>query len=244
MKIIHHKKPKFEPVNMLCDDIIDSKLEKYESIKTCFSNPSTTLMLGKQGVGKTTTMINLLKNCFKKCFHNVILIMPENSLNSIPVKENIFYKYLDRENDIYNDYTPEILENIYERLEASSENGEFTILIIDDFGSKMKSLQTEEILNRIIVRQRHLKVSTFLLLQNYYQLSKRIREVCQNIFMFNVGKSQAGKILAEQLELKPEQFNDFMSLYKKPNDYILISLKHKRYFFNMEDEIIFSDDNV
>lgn len=244
MKIIKHKRPSFEPIGMLCDVLIDSKMEKYEPVKTCFSNPSTTLMLGKQGVGKTTTMINLMKKCFKKCFHNAILIMPENSLNSIPDKDNIFYKYLDRENDIFNDYTPEILEEIYNRLEASAENGEFSILILDDFGSKMKSLQTEEILNRIIVRQRHLKVSTFLLLQNYFQLSKRIREVCQNIFMFNVGKSQAEKVLKEQLEIKPDQFDDFMSMYKKPNDYMLISLKHKRYFFNMEDEIIFSDDNV
>ena len=238
MKIIPHEKPKFQRVGMLCDTLIDPKLEKYESVKTCFSNPATTLMLGKQGVGKTTTMINLMKNVFKKCFHNAILVMPENSLNSIPQKDNIFTKYLG-EDDIYNDYTPEILETIYERLESTAENGEFSILIIDDFGSKMKSSQTEEILNRIIVRQRHLKVSTFLLLQNYFQLSKRIREVCQNIFMFNIGKSQASKVLAEQLELKPEQFDDFMSLYKKPNDYMLISLKHKRYFFNMGDEIIF-----
>jgi hypothetical protein len=235
--------PTFKPVKMMCDELIDEKLEKYEPVKTCFANPATTLMLGKQGVGKTTTMINLMKNVFKKCFHNVILVMPENSINSIPEKDNIFYKYLG-EDDIFHDYTPEILESIYDRLQASSDNGEYTILIVDDFGSKLKSPQTEEILNRIIVRQRHLKVLTFLLLQNYFQLSKRIREVCQNIFMFNIGKSQASKVLAEQLELKPEEFNDFMSLYKKPNDFVLISLKHKRYFYNMKDEIVFSQEDI
>jgi len=242
MKIIHHKKPKFEAVKMTCDDLIDPKMEKYEPVKTCFSNPSATLMLGRQGVGKTTTMINLMKKVFKKCFHNVILVMPENSLNSIPEEDNIFYKYLDRENDIYHDYTPAILEQIYDRLQETSDNDEHTILIIDDFGSKMKNSDTEEILNRIIVRQRHLRVSTFLLLQNYFQLSKRIREVVQNLFMFNVGKSQAQKILAEQLELKSNDFDDFMSLYEKPHDFILVSLKHKRYFKNMEDEIIFSNE--
>lgn len=243
MRVVHHKIPKFDNVAMTCDTLIDPKLEKYEPVKTCFSNPATTLMLGKMGVGKTTTMINLMKKCFKKCFHNCILVMPENSIMSIPEKDNIFYKYLDEE-DIFHEYTPEVLESIYDRLQETSERGEYTILIIDDFGSAIKNKDTEEILNRIIIRQRHLKVSTFLLLQNYFQLSKRIREVATNIYMFNIGKSQSHKVLAEQIELRPNEFDDFMSLYKKPHDFILISLKHKRYFYNMKDEIIFSGEDI
>ena len=81
---------------MTCDNPIDDKLLKHEAIKTCFSRHSFTIVAAKMGAGKTSTTLALLKSVFSRCFHNIFVIIPENSLNSIPEKDNLF---LPKENE-------------------------------------------------------------------------------------------------------------------------------------------------
>ena len=222
---------------MECDHVIDPKLEKYEAVKACFSKSFTCLVSGGTGSGKTTWVVQMVKSVFKKCFHDIFLIIPENSLNSISEADNVFRKYLDEEH-IFHEYTPEVLQNIYDRIEANAGEGYTSLLIIDDFGADLKSKPTELILNRLCLKNRHLRCSTIILAQNYFMLGKKIREIVNNVVLFNTNKSQNRKFFDEQFDFGDKQFKELMSLLKTTHDYFIINLKYKRIFFNC-NEVIF-----
>lgn len=241
MIIKQFSKPKIPKVLMTCDNPIDDKLLKHEAIKTCFSTYNFTIIAGKMGQGKTSTTLSLLKSVFGRCFHNIFVIIPENSLNSIPEKDNLFLPKENENKFIYHEYNEQSLGEIYDMLVEDSGDGYSSILIIDDFGSEFKTNKTaEKILNKIIIRMRHLKTSIMLLTQNIYQNPKKWREVATNLLVFDLGKSQMEKIFNEFFDYKKEQFDEIMKLYKNPWDYLLLNLKHKRLFFDF-NEILFEE---
>lgn len=232
-------KPTLKPILMNCDGAIDKKLEEHESIKVCFSRYSFTIICGRMGSGKTSSTISLLRDVFHQCFHNIYIVIPENSLHSIPRKDNLFLPKDNESKKIYHDYTPESLEEILDELHQESEENYSSLLIIDDFGSRFKTdKRCENLLNTIIIRMRHLKCSIMLLTQNLYQNPKKWRELATNLIMFDLGKSANEKVFNEFFDYKREQFDQIMKLYKNPWDYLLLNLKHKKIYFNF-DEILF-----
>lgn len=237
MKIIELKKPNLPKVKMVCDESIDKKLEEIPAIKTCFSKSHTTLISGGCGSGKTTTLIQLIKGLLKGCYEDIFLIMPENSYGSIDEKDNIFKKYLDEEN-IYHEYNEEILEEIYEKLEDNSSNGYHSLVIIDDWGHLLKDRGTEKILEKMILKNRHLRTSMFILTQQYYMLGKKLREIMTNVIMFNTNKSQNKKFFEEQFNMPENNFNELMTLLPNIHSYLILNLKYKKIYHNW-NEIIF-----
>jgi hypothetical protein len=234
-----YSKPKIEPVMMTCDKAIDPKLEMHEAVKVCFSRYSFTIASGKMGQGKTSTTLSLLRGVFSQCFHNIYIIIPENSLHSIPEKDNLFLPKENESKKIYHEYSEETLLEILDELHEESEQNYSSLLIIDDMGSKFKQdKRAENVLNNIIIRMRHLKTSIILLTQNIYQNPKKWREVATNLICFDLGKSQMEKIFNEFFDYKRDQFEEIMKLYKNPWDYLILNLKHKRLFFDF-NEIVF-----
>lgn len=237
MKIIELEKPKLPNVRMLCDDIIDKKLEEFPAILTCFGTSSTTVISGGTGSGKTTFVLQLMKKIFKKVFHQIILMMPENSFRSISPEDNIFAKYLEKEN-IYHEYNPEVLAEIEEKIEEASAEGYFTLLIIDDFGSVLKNKVEAKQLQTMFLKNRHLRLSVFVLCQNFYQMPKIVREIANNAIIFNTNKSQNEKFYTEMFSGKKKDWDELMKMMTTSHDYLLVSLKHKKLFYNW-NQIIF-----
>lgn len=237
MKIIENEKPKLPKVHMLVDDVIDLKLTKFPAIKQCFSTSNTTLICGGTGSGKTTWLIQMMKNIFKKVYHQIFLIIPENSLNSIDPKDNIFTKHLEPE-DIYHTYDVDTLQEIYEKIQDNASEGYYSLLLVDDMGNQLKNKEEAKILQSMFLKNRHLRLSIFMLCQNFFQMPKIVREITNNAILFNTNKSMNEKFFNEMMNVKKENFDELMKLCPTTHDYILISLKHKKIFCNW-NEIIF-----
>ena len=241
MRIIQHTKPKLGKVTMVCDKPIDPKLEMYEAVKSAFSTPNFTIFSGAMGTGKSTVLIGMLKTIFRKCFHDIFCIIPEISLHSISERDNVFSKYLDEEH-LFHSYDVETLENIYEKVLANAKENYYSMLIIDDFGVNLRDRDTEKVLNKMIIKMRHLKLGAiFVLCQNYFQLGMKLREVASNIILFPTSKGQNYKLFREQFHYSEEQFKQVIASLKGAHDWLLLDLKHKRLFNNDWDEIVFDD---
>lgn len=239
MKVIELSKPKLKPVKMTVDEILDPKLEQYPAIKLCFGTSNTTLISGGTGSGKTTWLIQMLKTIFKKVYHEIFLIMPQNSLNSISEKDNVFKKYLDPDN-IFHNYDVETLETIYDKVQENANDGYYSLLLIDDMGSSLKNKAEAKLLQTMFLKNRHLRLTAFVLTQNFYQMPKLIREITNNAILFNTNKSQNEKFFNEMMNVKKDEFNELMKRLPTTHDYILVSLKHKKIYHNW-DEILFDD---
>jgi hypothetical protein len=234
-------KPKLKKVEMTCDVIIDKKLTKYPVIEDCFSRTNFTIVTGLMGQGKTTLAVQMINSLYKHVFADIYVVMPENSIASIPDKFN-FTKHLDPEEHLYHEYNEETLNTIYDKLLENAEAKNHSLLLLDDFGNDYKEKRCEKLLNRIIIRMRHLRCSVMVLAQNIYQLPKKMREVASNLVTYNLGKAQMEKIFHEFLNMKPDKFVEVMRLFKDPHDYLLLNVRKQKLYYKFEAEVILNED--
>jgi thymidine kinase len=239
MRIEVLDKPNLKKVNMLVDDVIDPKLLKYPMVEDLFSRTSFNIICGKPGAGKTSIITNFVKTIFKKAFEHILVFMPEGSRRSI---ENDIYGKQLPPGDLYDALTADNLEDVIEKLNESSEEGENTLLLIDDFQSALKDPDIQKRLQTIVTRMRHLRCSIFILQQNFQKLPKFLRELVTNVITFNIGKSQLNKLFEETVQLDKEKFQNLIDLaFKEKNDYIIINVNGNRNIYKGFDRIVFEE---
>jgi DNA replication protein DnaC len=240
IRIKENKKPNIEKIKFECDNEIHTKLNEFPLARDFLNKSNTTLFIGRQGSGKTSLMVNIVKKIYKKCFHFIYVFMPHSSRKSL--KNNIFDKYLD-ESQLYEELNEETIEDLYAKLKDNSENNYRSLVIFDDVQKALKNNDVLRSLKNIIANQRHLKVCNFILLQNYFSLDKSLRELTNNIIMFKLNKSQTEKIFNESIESAKDKFHDIRNVvFDKPYSYMFINLPSQR-IFKEWDEIIYNDDD-
>jgi hypothetical protein len=229
------KKPNLPPTKMNCDDCIDPKLNIYPMIQDSFSKTSFNVCLGSMGSGKTSLIVSLIKGIFKKCFHSIYVIMPPNSRASL---ENDIFSKLPQE-QVYDDLNENVLNDIYEKAKNDSSEGYYTLLIIDDFQNMFKQTNIEKILQKLILKMRHIRTTTFLLQQNVKSLPRNLRMLVSNYITFDLGKSQMMDLFDESIQLDKNKFQQIMDLgFKQKYDWLLINLRNKNIYAKF-DKIIY-----
>lgn len=227
------KKPTLPPTKMNCDDCIDNKLNMYPMIQDAFSKTSFNVVLGSMGSGKTSLLISLLRGVFKKCFHSIYVIMPPNSRASL--NNDIFSKL--PQDQVYDDLNENILNDIYDKLKENSNDGYYSLLIIDDFQNMFK--QYEKQLQKIILKMRHIRTTIFLLQQNVKSLPRNLRLIVSNYITFDLGKSQMMDLFDESIQLDKNKFQEIMDLgFQQKYDWLLINLRNKNIYAKF-DRIIY-----
>lgn len=229
-------KPEITKIKMNCDEVIDNKLLKFPMIADCFSKSSFNTILAKMGQGKTSLITSLLKTVFKKCFSKIYVFIPQNSRQSID--NDIYGKHLP-EDQLYDELTVENLNEVYENLQESSNDNEYSLLIIDDFQTQLKDVEILSILKKIVTKMRHLRCSIWLLQQNFQALDKSLRELLSNVIVFDVGKSQLEKLFEEVLTINKKLYNQLIDfVFINNHDWICININGNKNIYKMFDKII------
>ena len=235
MEIKENNKPIFKKVKMKCDMELNPKLNDYELTREFMNKFNTTVLCGRQGSGKTSLMVNLVRKLFKKCFHNIYVVMRETSRMSLD--NNIFDKNLP-EDQLYEDLTADVLEEIYEKVKINAKNGEYSLVIFDDQQDAMKDKLVVKILKKIVANQRHLHLVNLIILQNFQALDKSIRRIINNLIFFKMDKQQNEDIMTEVIPYKKELFDEIIKIgFDEAYSWIFINLNTGR-TFKMWDEII------
>ena len=229
-------KPNLTKIKMNCDDVIHEKLTKYPMVSDCWSTSSFNVVVGKMGQGKTSLVTALVKKVFCRCFESIYIIIPPNSRASID--NDIFGKNLP-EDQIHDTLTYDGLCEIYEKLQENSSEGYNSLLIIDDFQSQLKDPKILNVLQKIITKMRHLRVTIFLLNQNFQKLEKSLRELISSLLVFNLGKSQLEKIFDEVIQINKDKYQELTDLaFKDKHDWLCFNLHKSRKIYRNFDEII------
>ena len=239
LKIQKNKSPNIEKIKFECDHEIHPKLNEFPLARDFLNRSNTTIFIGRQGSGKTSLMVNIVKKLYKKCFHNVYVFMPQSSRKSL--KNNIFDKYLP-EDQIYEELNGQTIQELYHKLKENSSEGYRSLVIYDDVQRALKDNSVLLSLKNIVANQRHLKVCNIILLQNYFALDKSLRELANNIVLFKLNKTQTEKVFNECVESAKDKFSDIRDLvFDKPYTWMFINLPSQR-IFKEWDEIIYNDD--
>jgi len=240
MYIKQHPKVDLKTIKMNCDFKLHEKLEHTELTKSFFNKTNFTLIVGSCGSGKSTWTISFIKQLYKKVFNNVYLVMPPSSRASI--QDNPFEDLA--EDKVHDELDEETINFIYEMLKVNSEEDETSLLILDDVQRALKEKSVLKSLKNVIANRRHLKTTTFCIVQNYNALDKSLRSLATNIICFaNLTPSQFETIREEHLNIDKDTFKKIRKMcYSEPHDWMLINCESER-IFKKFDEIIYEEED-
>ena len=161
-----NKEIKFDIPKFSCDDNAIGEHLNEHPLTQLLNVYGFLCIIGRPGSGKTSLAISMITQkktkIFNKCFHHIILLMPENSINSL--HKNPFK---DLEN-IYGELNDDTIEEIYQKINAFSKNDEKTLLLIDDMTADLKSSKkVMDTTKRLIYTRRHLKLNIIITAQTY-----------------------------------------------------------------------------
>lgn len=200
-------------------------------------------VIGRPGSGKTSLSISLMTQkdpkIYKKTHHHMIILMPQNSINSL--KKNPF-KQLPEEN-FYEELNDATIENIYEKVNGYSKDDEKTLLFIDDMTADLKkSKYVIDTLKKLVFNRRHLKLNIIITAQSYNNIPLDLRKCITSIIIFKPPKKELEILFQELIENKKDLFLDIMKLvYTDKHNFLFINVPSQKMFRNW-DELIIKED--
>ena len=239
LEIKHNKEIKMEIPDFVCDGGIGEHLRKHDLLSN-LNAYTFDVLCGKPGSGKTSLMIAMLtgkkeKQIYRKVFNHVLVVMPRTSIQSM--KKNVFKKH--PEEKIFEELDLPTIDTIYDKLVEASNEGENTLLIMDDVGASLKNNDIQKIFRKIVYNRRHLKCKICILVQSFLSLPKEIRKLLNNIFMFKPSKVEFENLFDELFETNKDLAMDIMNEgYQNPHDWLMLNVDSQRIFKNNGDEII------
>jgi len=240
IKLKKNEEMKLQIPEFNCDyNPLGDHLNKYDMLKN-LNSFSFNGIIGKPGSGKTSLLLSFLtgkgeQKIFRKVFTHILLVMPTSSRNSL--KKNIFEKHPDEK--MYEELTPDSIDEIYNKLDMYSKEGDTTLLILDDVGASLKDYHIQKTLRKIIFNRRHLKCQIFTLLQSFMSIPKEVRKLYSNLFMFKPSKVEFQNLFDELFETKKDDAMDIMRYaFDKPHQFLMMNIENQRLFKGFDELLL------
>jgi GTPase SAR1 family protein len=231
ISIKENDKPKLKVCEMICDVKLHAKLDKYE-LTQFLNNHSTTLMIGKPKSGKTSLLYSFLKSkeLLRNVYDKIFLFQPSQSRASM--KDKIFDNIPDDQK--FEELNLENLNDVETNLDVGSN-----IIIFDDQTAYLKDNEIQKKLKEFVYNRRHKHLSIIFLVQSWLSVTKDIRKLFTNIFIFKVSKNEMEQIFDEVVELKKDYILPLMKLtYDEPHQYLFINTDSQRLFKGFDEIIV------
>ena len=219
------EKIKIKPPKMLCDDVISEKIPEPLDKKSFVY-----IIVGAKGSGKSSLMTSLVTGkkepfkAYRGAFDEVLINIPESSLRSMAGEP---FKSIPRGN-IFPDFNLELLQKIGEIAEEHSADDEFTLAIIDDASSKLKSNKMIiDALTQLVHKHRHLRLSLMILVQDLVSVPLGVRKNADALFYFRPTNDKSNQIFREEFlgGFSKDETNALMNYtFKKKGDFLMVKL--------------------
>lgn len=217
-------------VKMICDKPLSTK----RTILPPFLNTSFFMIIvGKPGSGKSTFLFSMLtsKHIYKKIFHDILYVAPQNSRNSIQNNP-----LADLETGLFDNLDYTVQEQINENKLKYDETGKGNqLLIIDDCTAYLKDINNIQMLNELGMNRRHLNLSIILLVQYVISIPPSIRSLYNLICIFKPVKKDYERIQREFLFMKKDDFIEFIDyVFKTKHDNLIINTDNETFYKNLQ----------
>ena len=154
------------------------------------------VMTGSGGSGKSSLMLSLIKGPYKKKFNNIYYICPMVSFLSVASHP---FKNHDK---VYHELTIDLLLGIYKELEEKKEEEddiEYSLIIIDDMADALKDADIQRVLNKMMIKSRHLGLSWIITLQAFIYFPKILRRQITNLILFKPKSVDEFNIVSKEM---------------------------------------------
>jgi KaiC/GvpD/RAD55 family RecA-like ATPase len=242
IKIKKSDKIEITPPCFKCDYNLTDHLVNYPQFSH-LNKFNTTAIIGKPGMGKTSTLISILSQkgkdkIYHKVFDFVYIIMPSQSRASLA--KNIFEKH--NPSRLFDDLTLENLQRIYDAIEENSTNKKTSLVVYDDVTSNLKNKEIQSLLKKMSYNRRHLKLVQMFLIQSWIAVPLTIRKLFSNLIIFKPAKLEWLKICEETIEQDDDIALALLDLYDDPHDYIFVNVTNQKMYLNQDEIEILEND--
>lgn len=247
-----NKNAKIKGVKMNTNNLIKNGIEPFTRYNFSI------LVVGPPNSGKTSFIIDQLtrpkrgdipEGILYKKFNQVFIMSP--SLNTIDKNLNI------PEEQIFNEYNPEILEKIIldqqkdfaevteinklidiqnkeDKTEVEHEPYNEVLLVIDDFQTEISKDKTK-FFSKILMNRRHLRISLIVLVQVFRKLSPTYRKSFSNtIFFKNNNRQELAVIQNELTSFTNQEFKQLIDCaLVEPHDFLIFSNNSNKIYRNL-----------
>lgn len=228
----------------LCEDLPDP-LPNYCGFNFVIS--------GASGSGKTTLMTSFMsakkkngvRQSYRKLFDHILVVSPTLGQGK-SVKNDVFKSI--PESQKWTAFNPKTMKEVNEALEEFRDEGEKTMLILDDIGAQLrKSATAEKDLVSLLQNRRHMFCSVFILVQKYKDLPMGIRNNMSHFVTFRPkNQMEMEAICSETMPFKRAHWQHIMNhVFDNDNKFsflmIDMSLKQTnkyRYFSGLDEMLI------
>jgi Poxvirus A32 protein len=241
-EIIQNKQIKIPIPEFVCDGGYNDNLNDIPMLSH-LNSYKTTALIGKPQSGKTSMLVGWLKSTkpkiLRRCFHNVFIIMPKSSRESMKVNP---FKNHD-ESKMFEELNYETLDHIYQRLLKDTAENKKSLLIMDDVGAAIKNKEVQQLFKLINYNRRHLKVKIIVLLQSYISVPREVRKLINNIVLWKPSLIEFENIMNECLEMKRDKAIELMKMvYTKPHDYLFLNIDNQKMYMDYNEIVLKKED--
>lgn len=206
------------------------------------------LFIGAKGSGKTTLMINLLKNkdAFKGYFDNIFIVSPTAGKDK---KLDNLIDELNEDGKYYNECNDETIQEIIERLRSYNDSFDYeeekrqpyNLVILDDCAHALAKSNQKSPMNELITTCRHLKTSVWIMSQQFHKINPLIRANADIISLFKTNNRKEYKAIEDDLNVDPDVLKQLYEFATSGNNSFLhiTFTGGKPRFYKKFDEIIF-----
>jgi hypothetical protein len=119
---------------------------------------------------------------------------------------------------VYHELTTGLLDDIYNQLLETKEAREgddpiqYSCVIIDDMADTLKEKGIQKMLNKMLIKARHLCCAFIFTLQSYYYYPKILRKQITNITIFKPKNAEEYASIAKELLMMNQE--DALKLYE------------------------------
>ena len=220
--------------------VVKERMDKYIPGVTVPNIPNLNgfvyILSGSGGSGKSNLLFNMFQNksMYRNNFDNIYYFCPISSFESI--KKHPFKKH----DKIYHSLSSSELETIYQELveiKKTSEDIQYNCIIIDDFADALKDNDILMILNKMIIKARHLSCAFIITLQSYFYFPKQLRKQITNITIFKPkALSEWETISKELMNLNKEDgLKVFNYVFNEPYNHLDINTTNNTYYKNFNE---------
>jgi len=205
------------------------------------------IIAGKRGSGKSTMLLNLLKqksSPYRKFYDNIMMCSPTAGRDP---KFDKLVDELQREDKFYDTLNDDVVNDIVERLKQFNDeyavehpkSQPHNLLILDDCIHLMGTSNAHSSLNQLFSNGRHLKLTLFICTQKLNKLSTLCRSQADLITFFPNDNQKEFDTLENEWNIDPKLLKAVYNYATdEPNSFLHISLFGRRpQFFKRFDKI-------
>ena len=170
---------------------------------------------------------------YHKVFTHIFVIMPPNSRMSLknePLKDH-------PKDKLFDELTYECLEYVRAFTEVSSQEGQHSVLCMDDCAAELKNGNIQKLLKQLVYTRRHLKLSIHIMTQSWNAMPLSIRKNISHCVMFKPRNKKELEVLFSELVYldKKDQLKLCQHVFDVPYNFLFVNTNLNKFYKNFNE---------